>query len=79
MVDIECRAAFLEPRDLAHYSRVCRRAFQIYEFMLDRFASVTNETISWRNGCQYTNYSWQSNALPNLSFNTTVKERPIGG
>ena len=70
------RAAFFEPRDLAMYSRVSRHAFVIYEFMLERFATVTNEVVTWKHGCKYVDYFFRSDAFPNEDFRLSMKQRP---
>ena len=70
------RALFFEPRDLAMYSRVSRHAFVIYEFMLERFATVTQETVTWKHGCKYVDYFWHSDEFPYDKFQVSTKQRP---
>ena len=67
---------FFAPRDLQRYGQANRYCFANYEFMLEQFAKVTQEVVTWRNGCKYVDYCFRSDAFPNKDLVLSTKHRP---
>ena len=70
------RIFFFAPRDLQRYGQASRYCFANYEFMLELFATVTEETVTWKNGCKYVDYFFRSDAFPNKDFQLSTRQRP---